>query len=76
VELYDGFAIEIELGLQEDVFEACRTGDGERLESALQALRGTFETPTRSITLADEHTVRSESSGGTMLQVRVSADDD
>jgi hypothetical protein len=75
VELYDGFAVEIELGLQEDVFEACRTGDGERLESALQALRETFETPTRSIALADEHTVRSESSGGTMLQVRVSADD-
>jgi hypothetical protein len=43
-QLYDGFVIEIELGLQEDVFEACRTHDGKRLEAALMALRDSLGT--------------------------------
>jgi hypothetical protein len=71
VELHDGFAIEIELGLQEDVFEACRTHDGKRLEAALKALRDSLGNATRSLTSEDELSVISQSPSGTMLRVQV-----
>jgi hypothetical protein len=75
IELYDGFGIEIELGLQEDVFEACRTHDGKRLESALAALRRLLGDTTRSVASNDQRSAISQSPAGTMVQVRVTGAD-